>query len=94
MAGFTNKYYSARWLESPPGHPEIVYKNGSWFPEEKAGGFAVYDGAGNLMGYIRRNGNFVCPDGPTEYSAGFLRAAKEELTALGEVYGGSHGQGL
>jgi len=82
MAGFRNKYYRSEWKNSVPGSGR-AYSEGTYF--ESGEMYAVYDGGQNLMGYVHRDGTFSGAGELTEYSASFLRSAKEELVKNGLV---------
>lgn len=52
---------------------------GTCFYEPKEAGYAVYDNSQNFLGYIRKNGNFALYKLPNNYTAVFLKSAKEFL---------------
>lgn len=64
-----------------PEHADGTYS-------EEGGKYAVYDGAKNWMGCIRKDGSFTGDGAATEYKASYLRAARAELIRLGLVEGG------
>lgn len=82
MAGFRNTHYKDEW-EKYVGSTQNEFANGTYF--EEGDGYAVYDGAQNIMGYVSKQGVFSSPCPMTEYVASFLKSAKEELVKLGLV---------
>lgn len=64
-----------------PGRADGVYA-------EEGDRYAVYDGSGNWMGCVNKDGSFTGNGAATEHKTSYLRAAKAELVRLGLVKGG------
>lgn len=87
---FENTYYKDEWLDVVPrGDKNITgqvrYKDGTAIAHDNDSDlFAVYDGAGNIMGDINSYGETCCAGDESEYKLTFLKSALKKLVEMTE----------
>lgn len=87
---FENTYYKDEWLDVVPrgdknATGQVRYKDGTAISHDNdVDKFAVYDGAGNIMGDINSKGETFYAGDENEYKYTFLKSAAEKLAEMTE----------